>query len=705
MKAVIMAGGVGSRLLPLTASKPKPMVKITGIPVLGYAVDALIDSGITDIDITLRYMPNIIIDYLEKMKFCADIKWHIEKTPLGTAGGVFDAVKGTKETIIVISGDAIFDFKLHEIIEHHKQQGCIATMAVKRVENPTEFGVVVYQDDRIIRFIEKPNWEEVCSNDVNTGIYVFESSVLKYDTKKRPLDFSKDIFPAILKDKKDIGIYRLEDRFWCDIGSPEDYLKTNIYYIQKYGSISKDLQLKAGARVIMPSIICPGVQVGENSVIGPNAYIGENSRIDDDCRVKSSIVLDDSRIKSGCIVSQSVLCEKTRIDENSIINENTVLGENVHIESNCHIGRKCRIWPGSLVAMHSIIEDNSILDFSADSISAIHNGRLGDGVTLPQCIILGRILGTIAEQNGYVAVCSIKNSAYKAAIVSGLLDSGTNYCDYSFLPGYLFRNEINKNNYSFGVYIDQSDGCNITILNSKGGNVSSLIARKISNYQKRCMEGVKIANPEDDIIVRYVKFPVKNYIADIDKLYDKKSAAVIFDDSSRELGKLLKFSTINTIEMSGTRLEKYDLIIVLKNSGMNYHFIYDGKIIGENQLLALGKSTYSNDYDPFVKGLYLIKNMDKQSKQKKAVTAKDICRCPQSMKGEVMKELYSRYGSIVKVSDNGINMLYGKSQLHIAPHEYAPVIEVSSNAPDLQIADVDKQKFINEIEHDILKKS
>ena len=229
MKAVIMAGGEGTRLRPLTCNRPKPMVPVANKPMMEHIVELLKKHGISDIAVTLLYMPEAIKEYFgDGKEFGVNMKYYVETVPLGTAGSVKNAEEFLNDTFIVISGDALTDANLENALKFHFNKGSIATLLVKKVDVPLEYGIVVTNDEgRITRFLEKPSWGEVFSDTVNTGIYILSPVVLSYFNKNEMFDFSKDLFPILLRKDLPMYGYIIED-YWCDIGDPGVYIQSHI---------------------------------------------------------------------------------------------------------------------------------------------------------------------------------------------------------------------------------------------------------------------------------------------------------------------------------------------------------------------------------------------------------------------------------------------------------------------------------------------
>ena len=220
MKAVVMAGGTGSRLRPITIDRPKPMITIVNKPVIGHIFSLLKRYGITDVIVTLQYMPNVFQDYFgDGSNQGLNITYFIENDPLGTAGGVKNVEELLDDTFIVIMGDAIVDFDLDEIIAFHRRQKAKATLTLTRVNDPLEFGVIITNPEGYItQFLEKPTWSEVFSDTINTGLYILEPDVLDWIPENKPYDFSHQLFPAMMEANMPLAGY-VADGYWCDIGN------------------------------------------------------------------------------------------------------------------------------------------------------------------------------------------------------------------------------------------------------------------------------------------------------------------------------------------------------------------------------------------------------------------------------------------------------------------------------------------------------
>ena len=228
MKAVVMAGGAGSRLRPLTVNRPKPMVPVVNKPVLVHILELLKRSGIEEVVLTLQFMADAVEDYIgDGSAMGMSINYAVEETPLGTAGSVKNAQQYLDDSFLVISGDALTDFDLASIIGFHRERGALATLTLYKVPNPLEYGVIILDvEGRVRQFLEKPSWGEVISDTVNTGIYVLEPEVLDYFAGGIPFDFSKDLFPALLE-RDDPMFGYVASGYWCDIGNLQEYMRAS----------------------------------------------------------------------------------------------------------------------------------------------------------------------------------------------------------------------------------------------------------------------------------------------------------------------------------------------------------------------------------------------------------------------------------------------------------------------------------------------
>lgn len=225
MNAIILAGGEGTRLKSVTGDLPKPMVPLCGKPVLEHILSLLRKNGIRDACMTLRYRPEVIMDHFgDGARFGLRLHYHVEKEQLGTAGSVrvCSDFYGDRD-FLIISGDCICDFDLKALMEAHRRHGSAVTLALHAHEQPLQYGIVLTdRQDRVVSFVEKPDWSRVVSDLVNTGIYVVSPKAMAYVPEGRPFDFAKDLFPLLMDRGFELRAVSMEG-YWCDIGTPRAY--------------------------------------------------------------------------------------------------------------------------------------------------------------------------------------------------------------------------------------------------------------------------------------------------------------------------------------------------------------------------------------------------------------------------------------------------------------------------------------------------
>lgn len=344
MKAVIIAGGLGTRLRPLTYNLPKPVVPLVNIPMVMHQISLLVRHGIRDIILNLHYLPESIKMILSKEReLGVNIEFSIEETPLGTCGAVKNAEQFfNDEPLLVFNGDTLSDINLTELIAFHKKNKAKATLTLVKVPDPTAYGLVVVDDKgRIIEFVEKPTYQKGGINTINAGCYVIDPSVWKKVPSKQNYSFEKQLFPGLIKDKEPFYAF-VSEGYWIDIGTPEKYklaqrdiLRGRIdvgLHGKKDGMnwIGHDCMIDPSARLEGPVMIGDGVIVDERSAIQDESVIGDKVRVGQECRIAGSIIwrntvigdqvlLHDCIIGSNCIIEDFVNLDGAIIGDHSII--------------------------------------------------------------------------------------------------------------------------------------------------------------------------------------------------------------------------------------------------------------------------------------------------------------------------------------------------------------------------------------------------
>jgi mannose-1-phosphate guanylyltransferase/phosphomannomutase len=330
MKAVIMAGGEGTRLRPLTSNAPKPMLPLVNRPMMEHVIDLLKRHGIDEIVVTVAFMANSIRTYFgDGSELGVQIVYATEESPLGTAGSVRNAMGHLDERFLVISGDVLTDIDLRAIVDFHAARDAVATVGLVHVENPLEFGIVITREDgRIERFLEKPTWGQVFSDTINTGIFVLEPEIFDHIAADRPVDFSSEVFPKLLAE--DLPIYgAVAEGYWEDVGTVEAYVRAH-----------KDI-LDGTVQVNIPGFeLSDGVWLGEGTDVKPDAIITGPAVIGDNCRIEAG-----ARIGQYTVLGANVRVRHDVQLERSVVNDNTYLGEGVRLRGAV-IGRACDLRKG-----------------------------------------------------------------------------------------------------------------------------------------------------------------------------------------------------------------------------------------------------------------------------------------------------------------------------------------------------------------------
>src|ERR671933_505485 len=333
MKAVVMAGGEGTRLRPLTSNQPKPMVSIVGKPCMEHILELLRTHGFEEVVVTVAFLPQAIRSYFgDGDSLGLTIEYSVEESPLGTAGSVRLASDRLDDTFLVISGDALCDIDLTRLVEFHREKGADVTIALKSVDNPLEFGIVVTDDEgRVERFLEKPSWGQVFSDTINTGIYVLEPEVLRHVPTDRPYDFSKELFPLLLEMGRPLYGY-VFDEYWQDIGNLDQFRQAN------FDALDERVRLNIpGIRLRGNIWLGEGVDVDDLASIDGPAFLGNYCRIAPDASVGAYSVLSSSvTLLERAHTERAVIDPSTHIGRSASI-EGAILGRNCDVRAHVHV--------------------------------------------------------------------------------------------------------------------------------------------------------------------------------------------------------------------------------------------------------------------------------------------------------------------------------------------------------------------------------
>lgn len=472
MKAVIMAGGEGSRLRPLTCDKPKPMVPVMNRPLMEYSVELLRRHGFYNIAVTLQYLPEQIKEHFgDGGRFGVNLRYYTEEEPLGTAGSVKNAAAFLDETFIVISGDALTDFDLTGTVEFHRARGALATLVLKSVESPLEYGVVMIEPDgRITRFLEKPGWGEVFSDTVNTGFYILEPEVLSLVEPGKMVDFSKDIFPLLLKQGNPLFGCVL-DGFWCDIGDLKEYLRAhrqvlegrvdirlNAREVEKGIWLEENVQLHPRAQLQAPLYLGQGCAVDAAAQVKDGAVLGSYTRVDERASVKRGLTWEGVYIGKGAALRGGILCHAVQLNARSSVFEEAVIGDDSIIQEGVVVKPGVKVWPGKVLENGVILSESLIWGSKASRCIFGRDGIRGDinrNITPEMTLRLGAVYGSIMN-NGAVLVSgdSGKSSVMmREALIAGLLSTGAYVLDAGELLVPMARRAVSYLKAKGGIHV------------------------------------------------------------------------------------------------------------------------------------------------------------------------------------------------------------------------------------------------------------
>ena len=481
IQAVIMAGGEGARLRPLTCNLPKPMAPAANRPIMHHIVCLLRGLGVEQALVTLHYLADEVESYFgDGWEFGVRLEYSVEDAPLGTAGSVRRLIEPSASlggsrldgSFLVISGDALTDFDLRPAIEFHKRRGALATLVLTRVQDPLEYGVVIVDEEGTVqRFLEKPSAGEVFSDTVNTGIYILEPEALERVPRERPFDFSKDLYPALLADEVLLCGYVAEG-YWTDVGNLEQYRTANQDCLT--GQLSLDIpgeqvsekvwigentRIHPTARLEPPVLIGHGCSVGAGAQVGPLSIVGDNCVVEAGAVVEHSVVWSGAYLGHGSRVKAATVCRKVVAKRNVTINEGAVVGDRCLLEEGTVVMPRIRMWPDKFTERGSKVTMSLIWGtkwpgtlFGSSGVTGLANVE----VTPEFAARLGAAFGAYLESGAQVITSRDSHHVSrmtKRATIAGLMSVGANVLDLRIMPGAVARHMANISGAAGGVHV------------------------------------------------------------------------------------------------------------------------------------------------------------------------------------------------------------------------------------------------------------
>ena len=509
MKAVVMAGGEGTRLRPLTSNQPKPMVPIVGKPCMEHILELLRKHGLEDVIVTVAFMPQAIRSYFgDGESLGAHIEYSVEETPLGTAGSVRLASDKLDDTFVVISGDALCDFDLTKLVKFHRKRGAAVTIALKSVPNPLEFGIVVVDDEgRVERFLEKPSWGQVFSDTINTGVYVLEPEVLEHIPADRPYDFSKELFPLLLEMGRPIFGLPMEG-YWADIGNLDQYRQANFDALDELVALTvpgirlrgnvwlgEGVELDDLEQVEGPALISNYCRIGHDAHVGPYSVLSASVTLRERARTVRSVVDAATHIGRGSIVEGAIIGRACDIRAHVRLQEGVAVGDEVKIGEESVLMPGVRVYPNKEVESGAQVHESLIWEsrassrlFGKDGVAGLVNVDLTPEMVTRLAVAFGTALprgGRVVASREAPATCRM----IERSMIAGINSTGVDIADLRTLPSAVGRHLLKTHDYAAGFHVGFTSAdpevAQIRFFEDPGIQITSELQKEIEKHFSR----------------------------------------------------------------------------------------------------------------------------------------------------------------------------------------------------------------------------
>jgi len=505
-----MAGGEGTRLRPMTANQPKPMLPVANRPIMEHVLRLLKRHGFDETIVTVQFLAALVRNYFgDGEEFGMSLQYATEEMPLGTAGSVRNAEDALRdEPFLVISGDALTDMDLTAMVKFHKEKGALVTVGLARMPNPLEFGIVITQEDgRIQRFLEKPTWGQVFSDTVNTGLYVMEPEVLAEVPPGEMVDWSADVFPKLLKRGAPLFGY-VSDGYWEDVGTHESYLKAQADVLDRRVQtdiagfeVSPGVWVAEGAEVDTDAVLTGPLCIGDYAKIEAGAHLREYTVIGSNVVVKEGAFLHRAVVHNNVYIGQGVTLRGCVIGKNTDvmrlarIEEGAIVGDECVIEPEAYLSAKVKVYPFKTIEAGAVVNNSVIWEsrgqrtlFGPRGVSGLINVE----VTPELAVRLASAYATMLHKGSTVTTSRDASRAartLKRAVQSALNASAINVVDLEAQPLPVVRFETARDHYSGGVAIRTTPGdpqsVDIIFLDERGAELSQADQRKLERVFSR----------------------------------------------------------------------------------------------------------------------------------------------------------------------------------------------------------------------------
>jgi mannose-1-phosphate guanylyltransferase len=349
LKALILIGGFGTRLRPLSCTKPKALFPIINKPLLEWTFEKLAQNGVDEAILAVNKLTEFHIKQQRIQRHGLKVKYSHDppNMPLGTAGPVKKAERllGHDESFFILNGDLITEINYRELLNRHNEGKAVATIALHCVDDPSRYGVAELEDSGCIKnFVEKPCKGTEPSKLINAGVYVVNPKILDYIPAGRAVSMEREIFPRLVQERELYG--HKVDGLWIDIGKPEEYLQTNLLFLQHFAT-----------HVNCPHFFCrdpvafaKDVKVGENSTVGPNVILGKNVTLGRNVQIQGSVVFENTTIGDGATISGALIGESAFVGKNVSIADGCIIGDHAKVKDNISLGKGTKVCPASDVS-------------------------------------------------------------------------------------------------------------------------------------------------------------------------------------------------------------------------------------------------------------------------------------------------------------------------------------------------------------------
>jgi mannose-1-phosphate guanylyltransferase / phosphomannomutase len=509
MKAVILAGGEGTRLRPLTSNQPKPMMPIANVPMMEHIVHLLAKHSFDDIVVTVAFLANHIRTYFgDGSDFGVRMRYAMEESPLGTAGSVRNAMDELDETFLVISGDVLTDVNLTEMMKQHRAHDAFASIALKRVENPVEFGIVITRADGMIeRFLEKPTWGEVFSDTINTGIYVLEPEIFDFIADGEVVDFSSDVFPAVLDSGRPI-LGHVVDGYWEDVGTLEAYRSAHDdildgridieipgFEVRDGVWLGEGADVSPDVEVLGPVLIGDNSRVEAGAVLRPYTVLGTDVVVKVDAELERCVVHDHVYVGPGARVRGAVIGRASDLRDGARVEENVVIGDECFVGEHAIVNPSVKVYPFKSVEAGALVTSSIVWESKGARTLFGRRGVRGLAnvdVTSEVAVRLAMAYGTALKKGS--VVCTSRDTsrsarALKRALIAGLNLSGVHVMDLELATVPLTRFQVRSQGATGGISVrlvpGDPDSVEIRFMDEGGADIDEGAQRKVERLLYR----------------------------------------------------------------------------------------------------------------------------------------------------------------------------------------------------------------------------